>query len=91
MLFIVLDFQKFVINSLTKIKYELTALNNTVQTSRISLDTFIENSHSLNSSECIKYNDQLNLDEYFSITNEENLNSFESKILNKDFKSNFVR
>lgn len=88
---IVLDFQKFVINSLTKIKYELTALNNTVQTSRISLDTFIENSHSSTSSECIKYNDQLNLDEYFPITNEENLNSLESKILNKDFKSNLVR
>jgi len=91
MLFIVLDFQKFVINSLTKIKYELTALNNTVQTSRISLDTFIENSHSSNSSECIKYNDQLNLDEYFPINNEEDLNSLESKILNKDFKSNLVR
>lgn len=64
MLFIVLDFQKFVINSLTKIKYELTALNNTVETSRMSLDTFIENSHSSTSSvEYIKYNDQLNLDE----------------------------
>lgn len=91
MLFIVLDFQKFVINSLTKIKYELTALNNTVHTSRISLDTFIENSHSSNSSECIKYNDQLNLDEYFPINNEEDLNSLENKILNKDFKSNLVR
>lgn len=76
---------------MTKIKYELSALNNTVQTSRISLDTFIENSHSSTTSECIKYNEQLNLDEYFPITNEENLNSFESKILNKDFKTNLVR
>lgn len=76
---------------MTKIKYELSALNNTVQTSRISLDTFIENSHSSTASECIKYNEQLNLDEYFPITNEENLNSFESKILNKDFKTNLVR
>jgi len=78
---------------LTKIKYELTALNNTVHTSRMSLDTFIENSHnSSTSSEYIRYNDQLNLDEYFPITNEENLNTFESKILNnKDFKSNLVR
>lgn len=59
----------------------------------MSLDTFIENSHnSSTSSEYIRYNDQLNLDEYFPITNEENLNTFESKILNnKDFKSNLVR
>lgn len=76
---------------MTKIKYDLTALNNTVQTSRISLDTFIENAHSSNLSECINYNDQLNLDEYFPITNEKDLNSLESKILKKDFKSNLVR
>lgn len=88
--FIVSDFQKFVINTLTKFKYDLTTLTNTVHAFRMSFETFIENYPSTAHSSIVQY-DPLNLDELFPITDEESLNNFETKIeTNKDFRSNVV-
>lgn len=86
--FIVLDFQKFVISSLTKIKYDLSALSHTVNASNMIL----ESGGKLMSSNLPNIiQETLLLEEIFPIKSIGELENLEQKLENdKQFRLNIV-
>lgn len=85
---IVSDFQKFIITSLTKIKYDLTALSHTVNASNMIL----ESGGTLISSNLPNaFQEALILDEIFPIKSINELEDLEQKIdFDKQFRLNIV-
>jgi len=85
---IVSDFQKFVITSLTKIKYDLTALSHTVNASNMIL----ESGGTLISSNLPNtFQEAFILDEIFPIKSINELQDLEQKIdFDKQFRLNIV-
>lgn len=90
---IVLDFQTFIINALTKMKYDISGINSKTNATYILLNSFLTDSGNsivqkqLNN-ETIRNSDYYNL---FPIQTEEDLETVESRILSENsLRSNLV-
>lgn len=90
---LILDFQKFMINSLTKMKYELSGINSTTNATHILLNSFLSDSgnsivQNLLNNKIEQTSDYYNL---FPIQTEEDLHTVEDRLLNdKHLRSNLV-
>lgn len=85
---IVIDFQKFVVSTLTKIKYDINGLMHTVNASHLILDNNQNNLSSLSNN---TFQETFILDEIFPIKTNDELEHFEKKIENdKQFRFNIV-
>lgn len=85
-------FKNFVINSLTKFKNEIAAIHSTVNSTHLALDSFLNDSGQKTAIQLAsQYATSYSLDDVFPITNEEEINMFNSKIQNdKQFKLEMV-
>jgi len=88
----ILEFQAFVISSLTKLKFEISSMSSTIHANHIASESFYKNvghSTSLNLSNNIQQS--LDISEMFPINTEDQLKIFDEKLKsNNDFKLNVV-
>jgi len=88
-LLFLLDFQTFVINALTKMKYDISGINSKTNATHILLNSFVTNSgnsciqEQLNNNQIGQTSDYCNL---FPIQTEEDLQAAESRILDKNIR-----
>ncbi|XP_029348577.1 uncharacterized protein LOC115033016 [Acyrthosiphon pisum] len=87
------DFQTFVINALSKMKYDISGINSKTNATHILLNSFVTNSGNSSIQEQLNNNQIGQTSEYynlFPIQTEEDLQTAESRILDKNIRSNLV-
>lgn len=85
-----LDFQNFVINTLTHIKYDISGLINVNQLTHGNVECLLQKQNNDNISKTIS-GDGLDVQALFPITNETELATIETKILDANFRSSLVQ
>ncbi|KAL5244245.1 hypothetical protein ACI65C_011655 [Semiaphis heraclei] len=85
-------FKNFVVSSLTKVKHEISAIHSTVNSSYMVLEGFINNfGQSRATKIAMQYESGCSLDDFFPITNEEDLQLLNNKIKSdKQFRLNMM-
>lgn len=89
----VLEFQKYVINTLTNIKFDIKSLMNIVQTNHMDINTLLSNSKNISASSIISIvrDGGIDFNKYFPLKNEEDIHVLYSKLTtDDDFKAALV-